>query len=147
MPKARHREDRRSSVDAQIVQWLSLSDWLRAIQRFRGYVSAGDFGSALRDGIFEHSSDIHTSEDDTDRAHVCVGLACAVAGAETLLSIGRKWPASWQNGYSRNVLGTMLAGAGHHSQEACTSRRSGNAGWGLRASRSKSIAKAAAMAC
>ena len=82
MPKARHREDRRSSVDAQIVQWLSLSDWLRAIQRFRGYVSAGDFGSALRDGIFEHSSDIHTSEDDTDRAHVCVGLACAVAGAE-----------------------------------------------------------------
>lgn len=58
-----------------------LSGWLRAVQHYRGYVSEADFASVLRDES-DHVPDDDVSDADENRARVCVGLPCALAGAE-----------------------------------------------------------------
>lgn|GEM_PF-7077411 len=58
-----------------------LSGWLRAVQHYRGYVSEADFASVLRDES-DHVPDDDISDADENRARVCVGLPCALAGAE-----------------------------------------------------------------
>jgi len=58
-----------------------LSGWLRAVQKYRGYISDTDFASVLR----EESDDLVSENDrepDDNHARVCVGLPCALSGAE-----------------------------------------------------------------
>lgn len=51
------------------------------MQHYRGYVSEADFASVLRDES-DHVPDDDVSDADENRARVCVGLPCALAGAE-----------------------------------------------------------------
>jgi len=59
-----------------------LSGWLRAVQRCHGFVSEADFASVLRDVSDDAVPDDGVSEVDENHARVCVGLPCALAGAE-----------------------------------------------------------------
>jgi formate dehydrogenase len=59
-----------------------LSGWLRAVQKYRGYISETDFASVLRDESEDQPLNEDAGESDDDHAHVCVGLACALSGAE-----------------------------------------------------------------
>lgn len=59
-----------------------LSGWLRAVQKCRGYISDADFASVLRDETDDDTADDGGREPDEDHARVCVGLTCALSGAE-----------------------------------------------------------------
>lgn len=60
-------------------------EWLRCIQTWRGYISAADFASMAEldgsDSAADASFDAQT-DDDCVLARVCVGLPCALAGAD-----------------------------------------------------------------
>lgn len=58
-----------------------LSSWLRAIQRYRGYISVADFASVLRDDD-DCLSESDSNESDRKNTRVCVGLTCALSRAE-----------------------------------------------------------------
>lgn len=65
-----------------MIRQSPLSDWLRAVQKYRGYISDADFRSVLRPDSNECSSDNEVTDLEPDNARVCVGLTCALAGAE-----------------------------------------------------------------
>lgn len=65
-----------------MIRQSCLSSWLRAVQKCRGYISDADFASVLRDESEDCSSDNDICESDEDHARVCVGLTCALSGAE-----------------------------------------------------------------
>lgn len=57
-----------------------LSGWLRAVQKYRGYISDADFRSVLREDADDAVNG--PCEAHADSARVCVGLTCALAGSE-----------------------------------------------------------------
>jgi formate dehydrogenase len=59
-------------------------DWLRRIQSWRGYISAADFASVvdLAADSSSNASNEPQADDDCVLARVCVGLPCALAGAD-----------------------------------------------------------------
>jgi hypothetical protein len=60
-------------------------EWLRRIQAWRGYISAADFASVLDladlDSVPDAGSDVQAADHGV-LARVCVGLPCALAGAD-----------------------------------------------------------------
>lgn len=67
---------------AKLNRRSCLSGWLRAVQKYRGYISDADFASVLRDESDDYLPDDDLCESDEDHARVCVGLPCALSGAE-----------------------------------------------------------------
>ena len=74
----------RSGHQGESASGRGVIDWLRRIQSWRGYISPDDFASVVDFTAADSSnasSELH-ADDECVLARVCVGLPCALAGAD-----------------------------------------------------------------